>query len=173
MCSQKTLEVGQWIDVQDTVKNWYVHRCEYVSFFYVSFVFVIVYYMAKKLICPLFSRLACPSVNGAFSGVVLFAALPPCHYCVFKSCVVVCCVFSRVVARVIQTDPKRGVLVNYAGWSSQWDEWLPANSNRIAAHGTFTKGKDTGPSRAQVCATPSFLPFFRSLAKYNPTLFST
>lgn len=35
--------------------------------------------------------------------------------------------------RIVAVDPRRGYHINFVGWSERWNEWMPKNSDRLAA----------------------------------------
>ena len=58
------------------------------------------------------------------------------------------------VGRVIAVNDDGDLHIHYEGWSDKWNEWIPADSERVAPHKTHTKGDEVGPKRRGYTAKP-------------------
>lgn len=58
------------------------------------------------------------------------------------------------VAEIVETRDNK-VLIHYVGWSSKWDEWMPANSERIKGEHVAGDAATLGTEQTAASATPA------------------
>ena len=75
---------------------------------------------------------------------------PPCGYHAGQRVDVLDTVKKWAEAEVVRVDDAaRRLLVTYTYWSDKWDEWLPAESPRIAPFGSRTYQRGGNPTPGQ------------------------
>ena len=92
---------------------------------------------------PLRRKAATPRAPGVSRG-------PPCGYHAGQRVDVLDTVKKWAEAEVVRVDDAaRRLLVTYTYWSDKWDEWLPAESPRIAPFGSRTYQRGGNPTPGQ------------------------